>query len=173
MNQYFNVGKLVATHGLKGELILQHSLGKSAGLRSLEVIFLENQKDSFLPYFLTEVKIKSGDEVYLTLEGIDTKEQARPLTQKEVWLQEADFTRLAGKSKPIALLGFHLINGEDDLGEIVEVIEQPLQVLCKVFVQGKEVLVPLHQDTLDRVDQENRLVYVTLPDGLLDVYLGL
>jgi len=171
MSQYFSVGKLVATHGLKGELVLQHSLGKSTGLKSLEVIFLEHRKDSFLPYFVTEVRVKSAEEVYLSLEGIDSKEQARPLSQKEVWLQETDFTRLAGKTKPIALLGFRVIDGENDLGEIVEVIEQPLQVLCKIFMQGKEVLIPLHECTLDRVDQASKMVYVTLPDGLLDVYL--
>ena len=133
MSQYFSVGKLVATFGLKGELVLHHSLGRSSGLRSLEVIFLENRKDSFLPYFLKEVRIKSAEEAYLSLEGIDTKELARPLTQKEVWLQEADFTRLAGKSAPISLLGFHMISDGEDLGEVVEVIEQPLQVLCKLI----------------------------------------
>jgi 16S rRNA processing protein RimM len=171
MNQYFSIGKLVATFGLKGELILSHSLGKSSGFRSLEVIFLENPKDSFLPYFLREVRVKNSEEVYLSLEGIDTKEQARPLAQKEVWLQEADFTRLAGKSRPISLLGFHMINEGEDLGEVVEVIEQPLQVLCKVILQGKEVLIPLHEGTLEKVDQANKRVYVILPDGLLDVYL--
>jgi 16S rRNA processing protein RimM len=152
--------------------VLSHSLGKSSGLRTLEVLFLENQKGSFLPYFLREVRVKNHEEVYLSLEGIDTKEQARPLTQKEVWLQEADFTRLAGKSRPISLLGYHLINEGEDLGEVVEVIEQPLQVLCKVIIQGKEVLIPLHEGTLDKVDEANKQVYVNLPDGLLDVYLG-
>lgn len=172
MNQYFSIGKLVATFGLKGELVLSHSLGKSTGLRSLEVIFLENRKDSFLPYFVREARIKNSEEAYLSLEGIDTKEQARPLTQKEVWLQEADFTRLAGKSRPISLLGFRMINEGEDLGEVVEVIEQPLQVLCKIILQGKEVLIPLHEGTLERIDQANKQVYVILPDGLLDVYLG-
>jgi 16S rRNA processing protein RimM len=172
MNQYFSIGKLVATFGLKGELVLSHSLGKSSGFQSLDVIFLENQKDSFLPYFVRAARVRNAEEVYLSLEGIDTKELARPLTQKEVWLQEADFTRLAGKSRPISLLGFHMISGNENLGEVVEVIEQPLQVLCKIIMQGKEVLIPLHEGTLDRVDQANKQVYVTLPDGLLDVYLG-
>jgi 16S rRNA processing protein RimM len=171
-DQYFSVGQLVAAFGVKGELILQHSLGDSKGLKGLGVIFLQDRASSFFPYFVEQVRIKSSDEAYLTLEGIDTREKARLLIQKEVWFREDDFKKAAGKTAPISFLGFHLIDGEEDLGEVVEVIEQPMQVLCKVIIRGKEALIPLHEETLERVDQERKRLYVTLPDGLLDIYIG-
>ncbi len=170
--QYFHIGKIVASFGLKGELILEHSLGKSSGFKTLEVIFVENRKDSFLPYFVEEAKAKGPSEVYLKLEGVDTKEAARSLNQKEIWLQEEDFTRLASKSTPISMLGYTLFNGTEELGEIEEVIEQPMQVLAKLTIQNKEVLIPLHAETLKKVDKKNKTVYVELPEGLLDIYLG-
>lgn len=170
--QYFSIGRFVAAFGLRGELILKHSLGKAQELRTLKVIFLENRKDGFLPYFLEEVRLKGEAEAYLKLEGVDSPEQARLLNQKEVWLREADFTRLAAASAPVSLLGYHLIDGEEDLGEVAEVIEQPLQVLCKLIIRGREVLIPLHKETMSHVDHEHKRLYVTLPDGLLDVYLG-
>jgi len=69
------------------------------------------------------------------------------------------------------MLGFHLINDdEEDLGEILEVIEQPHQILCSVLLDGKEALIPIHDESLDKIDKKNRKVYVTLPDGLLDIY---
>ncbi|TDW99313.1 ribosome maturation factor RimM [Dinghuibacter silviterrae] len=169
-DQYFSIGRFVAAFGLKGELILRHSLGK--GLRTLEVVFLENRKDGFLPYFVEEIRVKGTGEVYMKLEGVDTPEQARLLNQKEVWLREADFSRMAARSAPVSLLGFHLIDGETDLGEVVEVIEQPMQVLCKLFIRGKEVLIPLHKGTMGKLDKDHKRLYVTLPEGLLDVYLG-
>jgi 16S rRNA processing protein RimM len=172
MSQYFSVGKLAATFGLKGELILKHSLGNSPALERLDVIFLENGPDRFMPYFLEEVRIKGADEAYLKVEGVDSKEQARLLAFREVWLQEADFSRLAAMKAPISLLGFRLISGDEDLGEIVEVIQQPMQVLCMVILQGKEVLIPLHSETLQHVDNDLKQVHVQLPDGLLDVYLN-
>lgn len=172
MSQYFSIGKIVSAFGLKGEVVLQHSLGKGSGLKTLEVVFLENRKDAFLPYFIREIRVKGSDEAYLKLEGVDTKEQARLLNQKEIWLQEADFTRLAAKSTPLSLLGYHLFDGDEDLGEVMEVIEQPMQVLCKLIIQGKEVLIPLHSETLESVDDEHKRVRVTLPEGLLDIYLG-
>ena len=170
MPQYFKIGKLAASHGLKGDLVLQHSLGKKTTLKGLEAIFLEEGKDSFLPYFIESTKIRSEDETIIKLEGIDIVEQARKLTPREVWLAEDDFKKFAAKSSPIALLGFTMIQGDEELGEILEVIEQPHQVLCTINLNGKEALIPIHEDSLEKVDQKNRRVYVVLPDGLLDIY---
>lgn len=171
MPQYFKIGKLAASTGLKGELVLQHNLGSKTSLKGLEAIFLEEKKENFIPYFIQSAKIRSQNETVVKLEGIDLMEAARKLTPKEVWLAEEDFKKFAAKSSPIALLGFTMIDDEDNrIGEIIEVIEQPHQVLCTVLFQGKEALIPIHEDSLDKVDKKNRRVYVTLPDGLLDIY---
>ena len=57
--QYFKAGKLVAVHGLKGELVLKHELGKKSSLKDVKAIFIEDKKDSFLPWFVESTKIKS------------------------------------------------------------------------------------------------------------------
>ncbi len=170
MDQYFKIGKLAASTGLKGELVLQHSLGKKTSLKGLEAIFLEEKKDSFIPYFIQSTQIRSKNEIVIKLEGIDVMEVARKLTPREVWLAGDDFKKFAAKSSPIALLGFSVINEGKDLGEIREVIEQPHQVLCSILLNGKEALIPIHEDNLEKVDTKNRRVYVTLPDGLLEIY---
>ena len=170
MQQYFKIGKLAASTGLKGELILQHSLGKRTSLKGLEAIFLEEKKDSFIPYFIQSSKIRSETETILKLEGIDIMEVARKLTPKEVWITEQDFNKYAAKAAPIALLGYHLIDGETDLGEIIEVIEQPHQVLCTIIYKGNEALIPVHEASLIKIDKKNKKVFVEIPDGLLDIY---
>ena len=170
MNNYFKIGKLAATFGLHGELVLQHSLGKKTSLKGLEAIFIEEKTDSFIPFFILSAKIKSEKEVLLLLEGLGSKESAHKLVQKEVWILEPDFQKFAGKSAPISLLGFTMINEDEDLGEVLEVIEQPHQVLCKILVNGNEALIPIHEDSLEKIDKKNRKVYVNLPDGLLDIY---
>jgi 16S rRNA processing protein RimM len=170
MNEYFKIGKLAASHGLKGDLVLQHNLGKRTTLKGLESIFIEDKKDSFLPYFIESAKAKSEDEVFIKLEGVNDKETARKLTPREVWLAEADFKKFAAKSSPISLLGYNIINEGADLGQILEVIEQPHQVLCSILLNGKEALIPIHEESLEKVDAKNRRVYVVLPEGLLDIY---
>ena len=171
MADYRNIGKLVSTFGVKGEMVLQHHLGKKTSLKSLETVFIEENKSEMLPYFIEQAKIKSGTEIFLKLEGVDAKESAQKLLQKELWLTEEDFLKHAGKSAPISFVGFHLIDNGDDLGEIAEVIEQPHQILCKIYIGGKEALIPIHEETLEKIDKRKRELHVVLPDGLLDVYL--
>ncbi|HEU4575784.1 MAG TPA: ribosome maturation factor RimM [Chitinophagaceae bacterium] len=171
MTEYFKIGKLVAASGLKGELILKHELGKKTSLKGLQTLFTEERKDSFLPWFIETVKIKNAEEVYLKLETINTREAAAKLTQKELWVTAADFKKLAAKSAPINLLGFTVVDKQQALGEILEVIEQPHQVLCRLEINSKEVLIPLNESTLSKIDHAKKQVYVTLPEGLLDIYL--
>lgn len=167
---YNSIGKIVASFGVKGEVILQHHLGKKTSLKGLEALFVEIVKDEMLPYFIQSAKIKSEDEVYLKLEGVDTKEAAGKLRQKEAWLTEDDFHKYAAKSSIVSLLGFRLIDDGVDRGAILEIIEQPHQMLARIDLEGKEALIPLHEQTLDKIDKKKKEVHVVLPDGLLDVY---
>jgi 16S rRNA processing protein RimM len=170
MAEYFKIGKFVATHGLKGELILKHSLGKKTSLKGLEFLFIEETKDSFFPYFIQSTTIKKEDETLVKIEGMDTKEAAKKLVPKEAWLTEEEFKKFAAKSAPISMLGYNLINEKEDLGKIVEVIEQPHQLLCAILLNGKEALIPIHDQSLKKIDKKNQKVHVILPDGLLDIY---
>ncbi len=171
MTEYFKIGKLVSTFGLKGELILKHNLGKKTSLKGLTALFVEERKESFIPWFIQTTKIKNEEEVYIKLEGIDIREQAVKLTQKEVWLPEPDFKKFSAKSSPINLLGYEIIDEEKPLGKILEVIEQPHQLLCRIEIEGKEVLIPLHEDTIKKIDRKKQQVIVELPPGLLEIYL--
>lgn len=171
MKDYINIGKIVAAFGLKGELIITHSLGKKTALTGVTALFVEEVKGSYLPYFIETSKAKDEEEMYVKLEGVHSKEAAARFISKPVWLLDAEFRKLAGKNAPISLLGYELITDEEEnLGPIEEVIEQPHQVLLKIALDGKEALIPLHQETLDKIDHPKKRVYVTLPDGLLDVY---
>jgi 16S rRNA processing protein RimM len=171
MAEYYKIGKLVAVHGLKGELVLKHELGKKTSLKGLQAIFIEDKKNSFLPYFPEETRIKNEEEIYVKVEGVDTREAAARLTAKEIWLTETDFKKFAAKSAPASLLGYTIINDKEPLGEVLEVIEQPHQLLCRLEIQSKEVLIPLNESFLQKIDHKKKQVIVELPEGLLNVYL--
>jgi 16S rRNA processing protein RimM len=171
MTEYYNIGKLAGAHGLQGELLLVHELGKKTSLKGLAAIFVEEKKGSFIPWFIESTKIKSDAEVYIKLEGINTREAAIKLAQKKVWLPEGDYKKFASKSSPAGLLGYTIIDAGNPLGEILEVIEQPHQLLCRLEIKGKEVLIPLHEESLQKVNHTKKEVLVELPEGLLDVYM--
>ena len=170
MTEYFNIGRLVATFGLKGELVLKHTLGKKTSLKGLATLFIEEKKESFIPWFIEGTKIKNEEELYVKIEGIDTREQALSLTQKQVWLPESDFKKYSSKSAPISFLGYEIVENNTVLGKILEVIEQPHQVLCRIDLNGKEAFIPLHEETVRKIDKKKGQVIVDLPEGLLEIY---
>jgi len=170
--EYFNIGKFVAIHGLKGELLLKHELGKKTSLKGLQAVFIEEKKGSFIPWFIESTKIKSEDEIYIKLEGLHSREDAMKLSQRKAWLTETDFKKFAAKSAPVNLLGYTIINNGESLGPIKELIEQPHQLLCRLDIKGKEVLIPLHEEFLKKIDHKKKEILVDLPEGLLEIYLS-
>ena len=104
MEDYFSIGKITATHGLTGEVVVKHALGKKTDFKGLQTIFIEEKKGSFLPYFIEAASAKNESEAFVKLEGFNTKENAKRLAQKEVWLLKVDFDKFAAKSSPISLL---------------------------------------------------------------------
>ena len=170
MTEYFKIGKFVSTFGLKGELVLKHNLGKKTSLKGLQAVFVEEKKESFIAWFIESAKIKNADELYVKLEGVATREQAVKLTQKPVWLPEADFKKFSSKTSPINFLGYEIVENDKVLGKILEVIEQPHQILCRIDLHGKEAFIPLHEETILKIDKKKQRVIVELPEGLLEIY---
>lgn len=170
MEKYFKIGKIVATHGVAGRMVLQHSLGKSSDLKNTEVLFFEESPDNFLPRFIKSAAAKNEQETFVELEDIHSKEAAKVFLRKEVWLRERDFNAHRDDSSPISLLGFTAFDGKESLGEILEVVEQKHQTLCRVMLGNAEAWLPVNEETLKKINKKKKEVLFELPDGLLDVY---
>ena len=169
---YRNIGKIVSVFGLKGEFIVVHHLGKKIAASKISVIFLEQKKDELLPYFVEYIRKKGDEEFYLKLEGIDSKEGASHWLRRDIWMKEEEIQIHTQKNNPIGWVGYRVVDQGRDLGPILEVIEQPHQILCRLEIETKEVLIPINEQTLDKVDHQSKSVLLTLPDGLLEVYLS-
>lgn len=171
MENYVNIGSLVATFGIKGEVVLKHHLGESADLNGIKAIFIETSLGKFMPYFILTAKEKNAEEILLAVEGIESPEKAKLLLKKKVWLKEEDVKKTASVNSAISLLGFTIYDKKKLLGKVLEVIEQPLQILLRIEIDKKEVLIPINESTLRGIDHKKEKIEVDLPDGLLDIYL--
>ena len=172
MEQYQNIGKFVSTFGIKGELVMEHHLGEQASLDKVKALFIEEVPGRFIPYFLESSKTRKETEILVLLEGIATPEKARLLVRKKVWLPEQEVKKIASAAAPIGWLGFEVYDGKKLLGKVLEVIEQPAQILLRIEINEKEVLIPLNESTLEKIDLKKQKIIVELPDGLLDIYLN-
>jgi 16S rRNA processing protein RimM len=165
------IGKIVATHGINGSLVLTHVAGKSTWLKKDHVLLVEMQKGSYIPYFVSGVKAVNHEEYVITVEDIDKVEAAKKLVTKHVYVDESLLSGFA-KQSPLLWIGFSLIDKEKGkIGEIEDVVQTGSQWLARLTYQNKEVLVPLIEQTIDTVDIKAKTIEVTLPEGLLEVYL--
>ncbi|HNL83092.1 MAG TPA: 16S rRNA processing protein RimM, partial [Chitinophagaceae bacterium] len=65
---------------------------------------------------------------------------------------------------------YNVVENKNILGSVLEVIEQPHQVLLGILYKEKDAYIPLHQETLIKINHDKKEIIVTLPDGLLDIY---
>lgn len=165
------VGKIVATHGLNGDVILTLLTAKKKWIKSGDVLFVALRKDSHIPHFVAEVKSATDKEVILRFEDTEVVEAAKKLVSKEVFVDDTLFAKAAEES-PLLWIGFEAIDAKaGSLGEIEDIYQAAHQWLAQVKVNGNEALLPLIEQTLDRVDMKKKQVFLKLPDGLLDIYM--
>jgi len=170
--QHQEIGRIVAIHGTQGHLVLRHALGRKSALDKVKAIILSSGNTGSLPYFLLEAKARTADETLLLLEETDTREKAAKLMNKTVSLLQADFERLVDKQSTLGLVGYSIIENDKVLGIIEDIVEQPNQIIAYTTINDKEVLIPLHQQTIKKIDRKLKKVLVALPAGLLDIYLA-
>ncbi len=92
----------------------------------------------------------------LKLEGIDTKEAVSKFLRREVWMREEEVQLHTAKDNPIGWVGYQVNDQGRDLGPILEIIEQPHQVLCRLEMESREVLIPVNEQTLVKIDHPQK-----------------
>jgi len=166
------IGKIVATHGLNGSLILTHIVGNSTWLKKEQVLLVEMQKGSYIPYFVTHCKASNDAEYIINVEEVDKIESAKKMISKQVYVGESVLSDYA-KQSPLLWIGFSIIDKEKGkIGDIDDVSQTGFQWIAKITYSGVEVLIPLIDQVIEKIDIKTKIINVKLPEGLLEVYLG-
>jgi 16S rRNA processing protein RimM len=166
------IGKIVATHGLQGALILTHIAGKGEWLKKDDVLFVELRKESYIPFFVTSAKPSNDEELIVYLEDTTTVEAAKKLVGKQVYVKDDILNNIQADS-PLLWIGFNLVDKEKGgLGTIEDVMQAGAQWLAKLTIEDKEVLIPLVKEMILQVNMRNKFIRMDLPEGLIDVYLN-
>ena len=166
------IGKIVATHGLQGSLVLTHIVGDSKWLKKDTTLFVEMQKGSFIPFFTASAKATNDEEYTISLEDVGYVDAAKRLVGRQVYVQEDVLANYADRS-PLLWIGFTLVDKEKgNIGQIEDVMQTATQWLAKLTYQDTEVLIPLIEQTISQINLKTKIINITLPEGLLEVYLG-
>jgi 16S rRNA processing protein RimM len=165
------VGKIVATHGVQGAVIMTHVAGDSRWLKKGDALMVEMQKGSYIPYFVDSCRAANDKEYVVNIEELDKVENAKRLVGKHVFVEE-DLLADYAKESPLLWIGFTITDVHTGLlGTMDDVIQTPAQWLGKVMYNDKEVLIPLLNQFIKEVQVKKRRLIMELPAGLLEVYM--
>lgn len=168
----FYLGRVAKTHGIKGEITIKLDVDDPSAYYNMKYFLLEINK-VLTPFFVEKV-VSSGDKFFVTIQDIKTVEAASALTGKEVYLPLEMLPKLSGKQFYYhEVKGFLVVDAEKgELGSIADVIEYPTQAIIQVFKDKKEILIPILDQVIQKVDRKYKKLYIKAPEGLIDMYLA-
>jgi len=167
---HYLLGSLLKTSGVKGEIILKFNSDLPREIQKLESVLVEvDQK--LVPFFIEEIKAKSGSTATCKFEGVNSEESASEFITSDVYITNAQLNTLdIYVEKEINVAGY-IVKDQNDaiIGEVIEFIEIPKNPLLNVKISNKEVLIPAKDELIIEVDDDLRIIKLEIAEGLLDL----
>jgi 16S rRNA processing protein RimM len=169
----FYLGKIVSRHGYKGDLLAKLDTDEPQQYEQMESVFV-SLGNNLVPFFIQRARLHKSDLLRITLDDVASQEAADRLIGAELYLPLSALPPLSGNRFYYhEVLGFGLHDEKyGDAGRIVSVNDQAAQALFVAEKDGKELLIPVSDDFITRVDRENRVIHIRTPEGLIDLYLS-
>lgn len=128
---------------------------------------------NLVPFFIEELQLRPGKQAQVIFQDVDSVDQTEVLIGTGLYLPIAALPKL-GENQ----FYFHEVQGYvvideafGDIGIVEKVLEYPKQALLQVMHGEKEILIPIANEIIIKVDKENRIMRIKAPDGLIEMYL--
>ena len=162
--ELFKAGKINKTHGVNGEL---NCAVNADTIDKAEYMVLD-MDGIFVPFFISNIRVKSQNAALITLEDIEDETEARKLIGKDIYLPIA----LMEEENMLSyeyFVGFTVVNADEKLGEISYVDDQTVNILFGIKTEDGEILLPAVEDFIEEVDNENKILYTNYPIELVEL----
>lgn len=168
LNDYLAVGKVVNTHGVKGELKvipLTSDLARFDYLLFVTAIYDGKPKE-----FRVMGSRFHKNFVLIKLKGIDNMNDAEKLKGQDLLVERKHARTLEEDEYFICdLIGMKVYENDILLGSITDVLETGSNDVYIIKGENnKEILLPALKSVVEKVDIENKRMEVKLPEGLVD-----
>lgn len=166
----YQLGYVTKPHGLKGDISIFIDADDPQAYRTLESVFIQQDKQ-LVPFFINQIKI-SGQKAILSLEESNSIDEAANLKGSELYLPLSFLPNLADDQFYFHEIVGYLVIDEliGEIGKVIKVFDIGPQDLIAIDYLGKEVLLPINDETIAKVDKQKEVIKVKLPEGLLDIY---
>ncbi|MBC8883900.1 16S rRNA processing protein RimM [Flavobacterium piscinae] len=168
----FYLGKIAKKFSFKGEVLVFLDTDEPELYENMESVFVELNKN-LVPFFIENSSSHKNDFLRVKFEDVDTEEDADAIMGCELYLPLSFLPKLEGNQFYYhEVIGFEV---EDQrlgmVGKIVSINDSTAQPLFEVLNGNVEMLIPMIDQFLVKIDRENKKVIMNLPEGLVEMYL--
>lgn len=168
----FYLGKIAKKFSFKGEVLIYLDTDEPELYENLESMFVECGKH-LVPFFIENSSLHKNDFLRVRFEDVKNEEEADALLGNHVYLPLKMLPKLSGNKFYFhEVIGFEI---EDKrfgfVGEIQSINDSSAQPLFEVLNGDVEILIPMIDHFLVKIDRENKKVLMDLPEGLIEMYL--
>jgi 16S rRNA processing protein RimM len=168
----FYLGKIAKKFSFKGEVLIYLDTDEPELYENMESVFVEFNKN-LVPFFIENSSLHKNDFLRVKFEDINTELDADEILGCEIYLPLSMLPKLEGNQFYFhEVIGFEI---EDQrlgvFGKIVAVNDSSAQTLFEVVNGNVEILIPMIDHFLVKIDRKNKKVVMNLPEGLVEMYL--
>jgi len=168
----FYLGKIAKKFSFKGEVLIYLDTDEPELYENMESVFVEFN-NNLIPFFIENSSIHKNDFLRVRFEDVKDEAEADRMLGNAVYLPLKMLPKLSGNKFYFhEVIGFEI---EDKrlgvFGKIVAVNDSTAQPLFEVLNGEVEILVPMIDHFLVKIDRDNKKVVMDLPEGLIEMYL--
>ena len=168
----FYLGKIVRKHSFRGEVVIKLDTDEPELYANMHAVFVDIGSN-FLPFIIEKSLLQKGNQLRVKFEDISTEADADAILKSDVYLPLDLLPELTGnKFYYHEVIGFTI---EDvnfgKVGVITGINDSTAQPLFEVKNGDTELLIPMIDNFIKKVDRKNKMVTVETPAGLIEMYL--
>lgn len=176
IEECFYLGYTSKVHGKQGELIAKLDVDNPDKYNKLESVLVRLNKNdnSLIPFFISHAQVLNNGTIKLKIEDVNDVEHAQTLVGKELFLPLTKLPKLTGNQFYYhEIIDFEAIDAEKgNIGKVFNVMELPQQSVLEIkHSSGKEILIPITDEVVKKVDRTAKTIEINAPEGLIDIYL--
>jgi 16S rRNA processing protein RimM len=168
-NNNILLGRITKVSGYEGAVTIKLEKYFSEDLLDMESVFLVVEGKP-VPFFISDSEYTGADILKLKFNGYNSVEKVSEFVGCSVFFTVA--IPVENKIEDIKLfIGFNVLNPENiSIGTIQEVVPNRGQwLLIVISASNKEILIPLHEHFIVKIDKNNKQLIMDIPDGLTEI----
>ena len=169
----FYLGKVVSKYSFKGEVLVKLDTDEPHIYENMESVFV-SLGNNLVPFFIDRCRLHKSNLLRIDFEEVKDEPTADKIIGAELYLPLAMLPPLSGNKFYFhEVIGFSLMDKMyGNIGVIKSINDSASQDLFEVEKGDKQLLIPINDDIITKVDRKNRTIHVKTPEGLVDLYLG-